>query len=79
MTLQEVYKSLGLDEKTAVRIYQTFTDVEDEIVVFDNVINDTDIVPSNYMKYTIWWFTWHPMIEWLEVHLENCLINKEEK
>ena len=71
MTLREVYDTLGLKvNDTDVKIYQFKDELQDEIIVFDNIMNNVDSVPQAYLDKKIVWFTWYPQAEWLEVHLE---------
>ena len=71
MTLREVYISFGFEyDETVVRIYQYKHDLDDEVVIFDNLMRDSDIAPMEYLDSKVLWFTLHVTVNWLEVHLE---------
>lgn len=71
MTLREVYESLDFDYENNVRIYQYKSDIDDEIVIFDNIMNpDEDHIIDQYLDKSVVWFTWYPTAGCLEVHLE---------
>lgn len=71
MTLKEAYDALGLKvNDTDVKIYQFKDELQDEIIVFDNIMNNVDRVPEAYLDKKIVWFTWYTATDWLEVHLE---------
>lgn len=71
MTLREVYKLLGREyDETNVRIYQYMDDLSDDIVVFDNILDDVFATPDKLLDVKVKWFTCYPTAEWLEVHLE---------
>lgn len=72
MTLKNVYTTLGLSPvETDVRIYQFQDELQDEIVIFDNIMNqDEEHVIDQYLDDVVLWITWYPTAEWLEVHLE---------
>ena len=72
MTLKDLYTTLGLSPvETDVKIYQFQDELQNEIVIFDNIVNpDEDHVIDQYLDDVVLWFTWYPTAEWLEVHLE---------
>ena len=72
MILKEIYTTLGLSPiETDVKIYQFKEELQDEIEIFDNIMNpDEDHVIDLYLDKNVLCFTWYPQAEWLEVHLE---------